>query len=310
MKRKDWLVGIVILGMALVLSIQAQAGGFEGKLIFRDGRINLRQVEVPGLGAVQATPAFAKKAVAVSFDTYRQVMKEVGESAPGVRVNTATIWVKGNLLRTDMNESEGKTAVIYDSKAQKLTTISWKEKKAIVIDVGKMMKAMNSVAEQMGKAFGLDASAMKQMMQGNQPEKENDLFSLKPTGKKKKINGFKCELYEGTDKDGNPLQVWLATPTQTLRQLYQSMEEMTKALEKSKKMEDNESKFFEKTDKFPVLKKWVENNSEFHFEEFVSMKKQSVSADMFKVPAGFQVISMENMMQNGLKQLQQFQQQK
>jgi len=310
MKRKFLSIAAFVLVMALFLSVRVQAGGFEGKIVFRDGQIDLMQVEVPGLSAMQPTHAFAKKAVAVSYDIYRQVIKEVGESGPGVRVHTAIIWVKGNLLRTDINENGEKTAIIFDSKAQKLTTISWKEKKAVVIDVGKMMKAMNNVAEQMGKAFGLDANAMKQMMQGSQAEKESDLFSLKPTGKKKKINGFKCELYIGTDKDGNLLQVWLTTPTANLRQLYQSMEEMTKAMEKSKEIEDNESKFFEKTDKFPILKKWVENNSDFNFEEFVSMKKQSVSADLFKVPAGFQVISMENMMQNKMKQLQQLQQQK
>ncbi len=301
MKRNFFSIGIFIFAMALFASVQVQAGGFAGKVVFRNGRIDLMQVEVPGLSGAQPTPSFAKKAAAIPFDTYRQVIKKVGESGQGVRVHTEAIWVKGNLFRTDMNENGEKTAIIFDSKTQKLTTLSWKEKKAVVVDVGKMMKAVNNMAKQMGKTFGFDANAMKQMMQGNQAEKEGDLFSLKPTGKRKKINGFKCELYVGTDKDGNPLQAWLATPTANLRQLYRSMEEMTKAMEKNKEMEDSESLFLKKTDKFPVLKKWVENNSDFNFDEFVSMKKQSVSADLFKVPAGFQVVSMEDMMQNKMK---------
>ncbi len=310
MKRKVLSVVGFFLVMALFWGVQAQAGDFEGKMVFRDGEIDLMQVEVPGLAGAQPTPAFAKKAVAIPFDTYRQVIKEVGEAGPGVRVQTETIWVKGNLFRTDTNENGEKVAIIFDSKTQKMTTISWKEKKAMVVDVGKMMKSVNSMAEQMGKALGMDANAMKQIMQGKQAEKENDLFSLKSTGKRKKINGFKCELYVGTDKEGNPLQAWLATPTSTLKQLFDSMEEMTKAIQKINETEDKESRFLKKTNKMPILKKWVENNSDFNFEEFISVKKQSVSPDLFKVPAGFKVVSMQDMMHNEMLKLQQFQQQK
>lgn len=308
MKKKFLLVGGFFLLVVLFLGVQAQAGDFEGKMVFRDGEIDLMQVEVPGLAGAQPTSAFAKKAVAVPFDTYRQVIKKVGEAGPGVRVHTETIWVKGSLFRTDTNEDGEKMAIIFDSKAQKLTTISWKEKKAMVVDVGKMMKSVNNMAKQMGKTFGMDANSLKQMMQGMQTEEENDLFSLKPTGKKKKINGFKCELYIGTDKDGNPLQAWLATPGSTLKQLFDSMEEMTKAIQKIKETEDKEAKFLKKTNKMPILKKWVENNSDFNFEEFVSLKKQSVSPDLFKVPAGFRVVSMGDMIQNQMMKLQQLQQ--
>ena len=309
MKRKFLSVSALILIIAFFVGVKAQASGFEGKMVFRDGQIDLMQVEVPRLAAVQSTPAFAKKAVAIPFDTYRQVIKEVGESGPGVKIHTSTIWVKGNLFRTDTKENGEKMAIIFDAKTQKMTTISWKEKKAMVVDVGKMMKAINNMAEQMGKALGMDANAMKQMMQGNQPPAENDLFTLKSTGKKKKINGFNCELYMGTDKEGNPLRVWLATPPATLKQAFDSIEEMTKAMEKVKEMQDKESKFYEKTNKMPILKKWVENNTDFNFEEFVSFKKQPVSQDLFKVPSGFKIVSMENMMQNQMMKMKQLQQQ-
>ena len=306
MSKKHKLVGTAIFGLVLFLWTQAWAGGFEGKMVFRNGQINLMQVEVPGLGNAQPTVQFAKKAVAIPFDTYRQVIKEVGEKGPGIRVETQVIWVKGSLFRTDSGEGSDKMAIIFNAKTQKLTTVNWKEKKAVVIDVGKMMNAVNSVAEQMGKTFGLDAKAMKQMMTGNASDEE-DQFSLKATGKKKKINGFKCQLYVGTDRNGNPMQAWLATPTSDLSQMYKSIEEMSKAVQQAKKFKDKESLFYEKINKMPILKKWVTHNSDLHFEEFVSLKRQSVSPDLFKVPKGFKVVSLQDMFQKQMVNFQQFQ---
>ncbi len=309
MKRKIGLAG-VFWGLILFLAAQAWAGGFEGKMVLRNGRIDLMQVEVPGLTGAQPTPQFAKKAVAVSFDAYRQVIKEVGENGPGVRVHTAIIWVKGPLLRTDTDENGNKVAIIFNSKTQKMTTISFKDKKAVVIDVGKMMNAVNSMAEQMGKTFGMDAKAMKQMMQGGNQSEEKTQFSLKPTGKKKKINGFKCELYVGTDEDGNPLQAWLATPPSDLKEMFKSLKEMSKTLEKKDGAKDEESEFLDKINKMAVLKKWVTDNSHLNFEEFVNMKKQSVSSDLFQVPKGFKVVSMGDMLKNQMMQFQQMQNKK
>ncbi len=309
MRKKIWMTGI-FLGLALFLGAQAWAGGFEGKMVYRNGEINLMQVEVPGLSGGQPTLQFAKKAVAVPFDTYRQVIKEVGENGPGVRVHTEVIWVKGPLFRTDANEKGDKTAIIFNAKTQKLTTISFKDKKAVVIDVGKMMNAVNSMAQQMGKTFGLDAKAMKQIMQGGNEAEEKSQFSLKPTGKKKKINGFKCELYVGTDDNGNPLQTWLTTPTSDLKQMFKSLEEMTKAIQKENQPKDTKDEFLEKINKMPILEKWVSNNSVLNFSEFVSVKKQSVSSDLFQVPKGFKVVSMGDMLKNQMMQFQQMQNQK
>ncbi len=306
MKKHGLLVG-VMLGMALFLSAQVWAGGFEGKMVIRNGRIDLTQVEVPGLKGAQPTPQFATKAVALPFDTYRQVIKEVGKNGPGVRVHTEVVWVKGSLFRTDTQEKGDKVAIIFDAKTQKMTTISFKDKRAMVIDVGKMMKGVHSVAEEMGKTFGLDANAMKKMMQGENEAEEQDQFSLKPTGKKKKINGFKCELYAGTDEDGNPLQVWLTTPSPDIKRMFSSLEEMSKAIQKETQVEDKKSEFFEKLNKIPVLTKWVEDNSDFYFNEFVSVKKQSVSSDLFTVPKGFKVVSLSDMFKNQMMKFQQLQ---
>lgn len=258
------------------------SASFEGQIIEKD-------VTVP-LSAFPNMDTENKEAIGA--DLFPKSNNELKKLAPeDYTENTSTIYIKGKYFRVDTENDGQKVSIIYDTNSHKMTTLQWAVKKAMVTSMDEINKQMKNMMQQAPQA-----------MPGKKAEQN---FSMNATGKTKMINGYKCELYEGTDSNGNYTHIWLDKGNgalfNSLLPIFTAMQDMSGEEGEGKK----EAAFYQLHKGLPIFTQTVTEHN-IQIEETMSIKNQPVSDDLFMIPTGFKEVNIQQMME---EQMQQYQEQ-
>lgn len=180
---------------------------------------------------------------------------------------------------------------------RQMITLQHDQKMAMVTSMDQMMK----MGDQMGEAMGFSPEAMD--MEGEEGDEE-DSFSMKSTGQTKTINGFKCELFAGTDSDGDFAHIWVSKEQGSrAKNFIEALSEMEKFDQEESEGTEKENEFFKELNGFPILTKSV-SMDQLNINEVLEISDESVPDDIFQIPAGYQQMNMQQMMQQQMKMMQ------
>ncbi len=286
------IIGILLTGAAF-------AGEFEGKIIQR--QINIPLEALSQSGGISADDIgnpqqIAARLFSKSIDELKQMVQDPAAYRE-VEEGTSDIFVKGNKFRIDTEQGGQKISVIYDVDKDQIINLDWKSRQALITSTKQLGQTMKQIK-------GHLPEGMREMQMA---EQEDDLFSVKPTGKTKTINGFRCELFEGTDSDGNYTHIWLSRDRKDLFQKFMKVFSVMEDVSGGEKIKKNEEKFYEEQQGLDVLTRTVSGDA-ISIMEVREIKEQSVPDDLFQVPAGFQQVNMMDMMKKHMHMMQELMQ--
>ncbi len=290
MRVKIFLVSVAAL---LLWFNFAGAADFEGKISQQS--IFVYAYELENVDSM----AEAEKVFAKSNDQLRQMAAQSGDEE-AYSEELADIYIKGDAFVVESREDGQRMTVIFDGQSSNITTLMHDQKMAMVTD----MNAVEGMGDQMSRMMGEEM--MDDEMMGYEMDEE-DRFSMKSTGETRTINGFKCELYKGTDSEGDFSHMWIhrgyADVFETLIAAFSKLDASGAASEM-----DKEEQFFKKIRGIPILTKSI-SMGDLNISEIKEISKQSVPKEMFKVPADYQKMDMQKMMDQQMKQMQQMMEQ-
>ncbi|MFQ5769323.1 MAG: DUF4412 domain-containing protein [bacterium] len=204
------------------------------------------------------------------------------------------IYLRSNMMRID-EPDENQTTIIrldkeflwhIDHNAKTYTQVSFKQMRQGMQDVQRIMqeamKNMTPEQRQMMENMGMK-------MPGMSPPKH---YQLKKTGKKEKINGYRCEQYLLVKGDQNETEEWWVTKDlgsfqnfgKMLAKMFAGMSGgMTAAVEAMAKLEGIPIKTIEK------------EGDEVRISKVTKITKASVNKTQFEVPEGYKMEEMPQM---------------
>jgi len=284
-----------ILIIGIFLSGAAFAGGFEGKIVQRQIYIPLEALS-QSAGINTDDISNPQKIAAQLFSKSLDELKQMVQNPAAYREfeeETTDIFVKGNKFRIDTEQGGQKISVIYDVDKDQIINLDWNSKQALITST-------KQVGQTMEQIMGHLPEGMREMQM---KEQEEDRFSMKPTGKMKTINGFRCELFEGTDSEGDYTHIWLSRDQKDLFQSFMKVFSIMEDVSGSEKVKKNEEKFYEEQKGLDVLTQTISGDA-ISVMEIQEIKKQPVPADLFQIPAGFQQVNMMDMMKKHMHMMQ------
>jgi hypothetical protein len=212
---------------------------------------------------------------------------------------TSTLYVDGDKMRMENPVSQKEHTVVIDAAAKRMLMINDAEKsysevtEADMKRFGEMMKARRAEMQEHMKSMPPDQRKhMEEMMGGGGAAKPHEL-KFEKLGQKKTVNGFSCEMYRVTDngdpKEEDCLAPWSAGILQRsdfagLRKFAEDMAKESGAMGPG-----GGGRTFEQFDKypgFPVTRHPLEPG-QHEDEQLKSVKRGSIPASTFAVPAGY-----------------------
>ncbi|MFZ0391510.1 MAG: DUF4412 domain-containing protein [Calditrichia bacterium] len=289
--RFTQIISFMILLLLSSLALSAAAKDFEGVVTQRQIYVSL--IDLDHTLDFSDMETVAEKWFSKSVDELRNAAKN-SQDPDVYEESQMTITVKGNKMRIDTQEDNQTVSAIYDSENQQVITLQHDQKMAMVTNLNDMKNMAQSFTGQMGGSEGTD--------QEDDDAEEESQFSMQKTGDTRTINGYKATLYKGTDDDGDYSYLWITDDDAGLLGVFTGLMQMMDQEEES--AEDKELAFFKGISGFPVLTKSL-SESDLNIMELVKVEEKNVSGDLFKVPADYQQMDMQQMMQ---QQMQKFQQ--
>jgi hypothetical protein len=248
----------------------------------------------------------ATLAVAVALPTFAAARADAGVTLVMQRGADApsTLYVDGDKMRME-NPSGRERTVIIDATGKRMLMVNDEAKtymeftEADMKRFGAMMTARRAqMQEQMKNMPPEQRKKFESMMGGAGDAKAQKPKELKfdKMGQKKTVNGFSCDMYriveEGTPKEEDCLAPWSAgllqrTDFAGLRKFAEDM-----AKESGAMAPGGRNQMFEQFDKypgFPVARHPLDGGQD---EQLKSLKRGSIAADKFAVPAGYKKTEM------------------
>jgi hypothetical protein len=226
----------------------------------------------------------------------------------GKAAQTMKMYISGKMINMDVVTEEHKGTTIFRGDKDLFWTIDHQNKEYTEITretmeaMGRSMgAALDQMKEQMANMPAEQRAMMEQMMQG-QTEMMNQAASkpltLKKTGKKKKIGGFACTLYECYQGEEKVREMWMTdwkgiTGGTEATEAFEAMSRFFKSLVETHKnspfaqMLDNPYAQANTVNGFPVLVTEIENGVAAYETLFKGIEKMSVKADIFEPPKGY-----------------------
>ena len=263
MSRKSKLA---LLGlMALTAPQAAFAQQFEGVIKQRTIRVDLYALSDRDFDMSEAI-------FDVPADRILALRDEL-EADGAMTVEEATIYVKGNHIRSDMVDDEGPAYATTDLTSGVIRLFRPSEQMYI-----------EWTKEDMERMAG---------MTGGMPMSDTGEMEATATGETRTINGMNCTAYD-VETDEGTTRVWVSKDDAALADALLAMGERVNAMN----MGDDEvdESFVVAKHGFPVLIQRLEYDS-YEIEETMSVDRQSVSDDLFTPPTGWRKMSMADMMQ-------------
>ena len=275
-------VFLVSLAALLLCFNGASASDFEGKITQQAIYASIYSLEdVDSMAA--ADTVFSKTPAQL-----RQMALESGDEE-AYSEELVDIYIKGDAFLMNTRQDGQRATVIFNTGSSKISTLIHDQKMVMVTD----MNAAAEMENQMAAAMGMNPEMMADDIG------EEDLFSMKPTGETRTINGFQCELYKGTDSDGAFCQMWIH---KGFSDVFESLITAFSELDKSDAGDDKEAAFFKKIKGVPILTK-TQSMGEVNINEITAISREPVSSDMFKVPADYKKMDMQEMMKMQMQQM-------
>lgn len=194
------------------------------------------------------------------------------EGDGAMHVEEIAVYMKGRMVRSDMETDEGPMYAMMDLEQGIMRMVQPSQSRYIEI-TKQDMERMKSMMPDMGGASSL------------QPEPRE-------TGLSKSINGMSCVAYD-IDKDEGTTRVWVSKDNAQLVEAFSGLMEGVNAMAMDED-ETDESALVAKYG-FPVLTLRLGHDT-YEIEETLSVDSQSVSDELFAVPAGYSKMTMADMM--------------
>jgi hypothetical protein len=252
--------------LAVMLPAAAFAQQFEGVIKQRTISVERYALEDKGFDMSEAI-----------FDVPTErilALREELEANGMMRVEEASVYIKGSMIRSDMETEEGPAYA--------------------TMDLEKGIIRMFQPAEKMYIEFTKeDMERMKSMMpdMGGVSERPEP----RETGLTKSINGMSCAAYD-IETDEGMTRVWVSKDNAQLTKAFAGLMESVDAMT----MEEDEMDPSALVAKygFPVMMLRLGYDM-YDIEETLSVDRQSVSDDLFIPPADYKKMTMADMMRGG-----------
>ncbi len=188
-------------------------------------------------------------------------------------VEEATVYVKGNMIRSDMETEEGPAYV--------------------TMDLGKGVIRMFQPSEKMYIEWTKeDMERMKSMMPDMAMGGASEEPEPRETGLSKTINGMSCVAYD-METDEGATRVWVSKDNAQLVKAFAGLMESVNSMTMDEEEKDPSALVAKYG--FPVLMLRLDYDT-YTIEETLSVDRQSVSDDLFTPPAGYKKMTMADMM--------------
>jgi hypothetical protein len=276
----------VFLAALLLCFNSAGAADFEGKITQQAIYAAIYSLEDAD------SMAAADKVFAKTPAELRQMALESGDEE-AYSEELVDIYIKDGAFLMNTSQDGQRATVIFNSGSSKVTTLIHDQKMAMVTD----MTAAAEMEDQMAAAMGMNPEMTQEMMADGMAEE--DLFSMKPAGETRTINGFKCELYKGTDSEGDFCHMWIH---KGFSDVFETLVTAFSGLDRSDAGDDKETAFFKKIKGIPILSKTL-SMGDVSINEIKSISRESVASDMFTVPADYKKMDMQEMMMMQMQQM-------
>ena len=247
--------------MAVAAPSVAPAQQFEGVIKQRSIAVSLQALVEQGFDVSEALlDVPVERLLALRGDElFRQDAMTVTEE---------TIYVKGNLLRSDGTDEEGP---------------SW-----TTVNLERGIFRMFRPSEKMYMEMTKEDMEQMRAMGGGAPSEQPE---IRETGLTRTINGMKCTAYD-VETDEGITRVWVS-------QDYPKLVSFFLQLSESFIMDEEvQAAMLVAKHGFPVLEQRLPHSisKRYSIEEVLSAERQSVSDDLFTPPAGYRKTTMAEMM--------------
>ncbi len=180
------------------------------------------------------------------------------------------IYIKGNLMRTDVTAGEGPAYAIVDLESGTMQMFNPEEKSYI-----EMTKEDMERMRAMGGAMPMTSAKLE----------------VTATGITRTINGMTCTAYDVATGEGTT-RVWVSKDNPDIVESYRRFSERMQMMSMD---EDVDEEYLVSKHGFPVLTQRL-TYSMYEINEVMSVEQQSVSNDLFEPPAGWRKMTMADMM--------------
>jgi len=283
---------IILLGLIFFTSV-CLPQTFEGKIVAKEISLNINSVRSALMEETEANydeswdnlsdEELFQMQVEKLFYRNNEELKNLAMNSedPGYEEETyseylSEIWVKGSKMSIWGEDQDGKYAVIFDLHSPAAYILKPDEKIVIEFDLNKF------------------SQQTKQMM-GDHTSTNEDNFSMTSTGKTKKINGYGCTLYKGTNEDGDPQQLWVTTSIDAgLLAVFVNLMEYTSKLARIL-INEKETNFYKSIGGIPIVDKHISYDN-LNISEILSVEQITVPDSKFTVPSDYKKMSWEQMM--------------
>jgi hypothetical protein len=201
----------------------------------------------------------------------------------------STLYIDGDKMRAENPGAANRASVvIIDAAGKRFLMVNDADKSYFeMTEAG--MKARRAEMDEKMKALPPEQRLRIEQMMGGKPGDKPPELKFEKTGVKKTVNGFSCEMYrvlEGAmPKEEDCLAPWGAGILQ--RSDFAGLRKFAEDMAKSMGVMGRQMfQQFDKYPGFPVTRHPLEPSKE-EDEQLKSVKRGSIPASMFAVPAGF-----------------------
>jgi hypothetical protein len=202
---------------------------------------------------------------------------------------TSTLYIEGDKMRAENPGAANRpSTVIIDAAGKRFLMINETEKTYFEMTEAEM-KARRAEMEEKVKSLPPEQRKRIEQMMGGAPGEKSPELKFERTGEKKTVNGFDCDVYHvldgSTPKEEDCLAPWSAKMLQ--RSDFAGLRKFAEEMAKDAGVAGRQMfQQFDKYPGFPVLRHPLEPG-QHEDEELKSVKRGSIPAAMFAVPAGF-----------------------
>lgn len=261
-------MSILLTMMAVTLPSIAFAQQFEGVIRQRTISVERYALEDKGFDMSEAI-----------FDVPTErifALREELEADGAMTVLEADMYIKGDLIRTDMETEAGPAYATMDLEEGIIRMFQPSESMYIEWTT-EDMERMRAMVPDMGGA--------------------SEHLEPRATGLTKSINGMSCVAYDIDTNDG-VTRIWVSEDNAQLVRAFAGLMESVSAMAMEEGETDESALITEHG--FPVLTLRLGSGA-YEIEETLSVERQSVSDDLFTPPAGYTKMTMADMMRGAIR---------
>jgi len=198
-------------------------------------------------------------------------LREELEADGVMTVEETQMYIKGNLIRTDMETEDGPAYVTMDLE-QGIIRMFQPNERMYIEWTKEDMERMKAMVPDMGGA--------------------SEQSEPRETGLSKSINGMSCVAFD-IDMDDGVTRVWVSKDNAQLVKAFAGLMESISSMGMDE--EETDGSALVAKHGFPVLMLRLDYDM-YTIEETLSVDRQSVSDDLFTPPAGYKKMTMADMM--------------